>query len=73
MKAVTQKNPDGSYTAHIEDHEGEGPVGHGDTPIEALLYLAGNLHKADETEAVIVAICAVLLQSKTMPIAVVTA
>ena len=56
MKAITQRNPDNTYTAHIEDHEGEGPVGCGDTPLEALLDLAEWFAITPEEEAVLEAI-----------------
>lgn len=56
MKAVTQLNPDNTYTAHIEDHEGDGPVGRGETPLEALLDLAERLATTLEAEAVLEAI-----------------
>lgn len=56
MKAITQRNPDNTYTAHIEDHEGEGPTGCGDTPLEALLDLAEWFAITREAEAVLDAI-----------------
>ena len=56
LKAVTQLNPDNTYTAHIEDHEGDGPVGRGETPLEALLDLAERLATTLEAEAVLEAI-----------------
>lgn len=56
MKAATQRNPDNTYTAHIEDHEGEGPTGHGSTPLEALFDLAEALNPTDEQQAVLAAL-----------------